>query len=52
VLLTFVVLQRLRARPQESVGAVKERWRMQLIADGEQEPVPLRACPRDLRATA
>ena len=52
VLLTFVVLQRLRAHPQESVGTVKERWRLQLIADGEREPGPLRACPPDLRPTA
>jgi hypothetical protein len=52
VLLTFVVLQRLRAMPSEGVGAVKERWQLAAIRDGQLPPLPLRACPAKLRATA
>jgi SRSO17 transposase len=52
VFLTFVVLQLLRLTPTESVGAVKERWQLAVIRDGEQPPAPLRACPPDLRPTA
>jgi SRSO17 transposase len=52
VLLTFVVLQLLRAHPHESVSAVKERWQLELVRHGEQPPVPLKACPPHLRATA
>ncbi len=52
VLLTFVVLQLLRTTPSESVGAVKERWQLAVIRDGEVAPSPLRACPPELRPTA
>jgi hypothetical protein len=52
VLLTFVVLQLLRTTPDESVGAVKERWQLAAIRDGEAAPLPLRACPPELRPTA
>jgi hypothetical protein len=52
VFVTFVVLQLLRLTPAESVGAVKERWQLAVIRDGEQPPAPLRACPPELRPTA
>lgn len=52
VLLTFVVLQKLRARPDESVAAVKERWQLATLQRGEAPPLPLRACPAHLRSTA
>lgn len=52
VLLTFVVLQRLRIAPDESVAAVKERWQLAALQNGEAPPTPLRACPRELRVTA
>jgi hypothetical protein len=52
VLLTFVVLQVLRERPSEPLAAVKERWQLAVIRNGEQAPVPLRACPSELRPTA
>lgn len=52
IFLTFVVLQRLRADPQETVGEVQERWQSAVLRDGEEPPAPWRACPPDLRATA
>jgi hypothetical protein len=52
VLLTFVVMQLMRRSAEESVGSVKERWQMALVRDGEPPPVPLKACPPHLRATA
>lgn len=52
VLLTFVVLQRLRRSPGETVGGVKARWKLAVLRDGEPPPAPLRACPPELRATA
>jgi hypothetical protein len=52
VLLTFVVLQLLRLTPDESVGAVKERWQLAVVRDGQLAPPPLRACPPELRPTA
>jgi hypothetical protein len=52
VLLTFVVLQRLRVTPEESVGSVKERWQLAALQHGEAPPLPLQACPRELRITA
>jgi hypothetical protein len=52
VLLTFVVLQTLRADSEESVGAVKERWRLAVARDSEPSPVPLKACPPHLCLTA
>ena len=52
VLLTFVVLQMLRVHPDESVGAVKERWQLEITRNGEYPPLPLRACPPHLRVTA
>lgn len=51
VLLTFVVLQMMRRTPEESVGSVKERWRLEVLRDGESPPF-LKACPPHLRATA
>src|SRR5262245_60358684 len=45
VLVTFVVLQLLRQRLDEPIASVKERWQLAIIRDGEQPPVPLRACP-------
>ncbi len=52
VLLTFVVLQRLRTTPAERVGEVKERWQLAVLRDGQQPPPPLRACPAELQAIA
>jgi len=52
VFLTFVVVQLLRAASDESVGAVKERWQLAVLRDGEEPPAPLRACPPELRVTA
>lgn len=52
VLLAFVVLQQLRVTPEESLAAVKERWQLTALQDGQAAPIPLRACPRELRATA
>jgi Transposase DDE domain len=52
VFLTFVVIQLLRQRVDEPVATVKERWQLAIISDGERPPVPLRACPADLRPTA
>ena len=52
VFLTFVVLQLLRERPDEALASVKERWQLALVRDGERPPVPLRACPPELRPTA
>jgi hypothetical protein len=52
VLLTFVVLQMLRQRPSEPLAAVKERWQLAVLRNGEHAPVPLRACPPELRPTA
>ena len=52
VLLTFTVLQIMRVRPDESVGAVKERWQLQIASNGLSPPAPLKACPTHLRATA
>jgi hypothetical protein len=52
VLLTFAVLQRLRDRPTESLGAVKERWQLAVLRQGEPPPPPLRCCPPALRLTA
>jgi hypothetical protein len=52
VLLAFVVLQRLRIDPAEPVGTAKERWQLAITRQGEPPPVPLKACPAHLRATA
>jgi hypothetical protein len=52
VFLTFVILQLLRARPDKAVASVKERWQLALVRDGERPPLPLRACPPELRPTA
>ena len=51
-LLTFVVLQMLRRDPQETVGAVKERWQLEVARDRQLPPLPLKACPSELRSTA
>jgi SRSO17 transposase len=52
VLLTCVVLQRLRCRPDECVGQVKLRWQVQVIRQGDRPPPPLTAAPAHLRSTA
>jgi SRSO17 transposase len=52
VLLTFVVLQRLRLDPSEPIAAVKERWQLTITRQGEPPPQPLKACPAHLRTTA
>jgi len=52
VLVAFVVLQMLRANPQESIAAVKERWRLRVMHAGTPPPQPLKSCPPELRATA
>ena len=52
VFLSIVVLQSMRRRPTESVGAVKERWQIALVQDGESPSPLLKACPPHLRATA
>ncbi|HUS17489.1 MAG TPA: transposase [Chloroflexia bacterium] len=52
VLVTFVVLQVLRERPGETVGAVKRRWQLACLRDGQAPPAPLRAAPREFRSTA
>lgn len=52
VLVTFVVLQLLRQTPDEPVAAVKERWQLMVVRDGEVPPEPLRAAPPEFRATA
>jgi hypothetical protein len=41
-LLTFVVLQWLRETPEETVGEVKERWQLEIVRQGHEEPKPLR----------
>lgn len=46
VLLAFVVLQRLRVTPEESIAAVKERWQLAALQNGQVAPARLRACPR------
>jgi hypothetical protein len=50
VMLTFVVLQRLRLESTETVGSVKARWQLEVLRDGDSAPEPLRACPPQLRA--
>jgi hypothetical protein len=52
VLLTFVVLQRLRIHPSEPIATVKQRWQLAITHQGEPPPTPLKACPAHLRATA
>jgi hypothetical protein len=52
VLWTFVVLQMLRRDPHETVGAVKERWQVEVARQGQSPPLPLRACPREFKSTA
>src|SRR5215210_678495 len=52
VLLTFVVMQSMRRSAEESVGAVKERWQLEVLRDGESPPSLLKACPPNLRPTA
>ena len=54
VLLTFVVLQRLRLHlhPSEPIATVKERWQLAITRHGEPPPAPLKACPAHLRTTA
>ena len=52
VLLTFVVLHMLRRDPQETVGAVKDRWQLEVARNGQPPPPPLKACPHELRPTA
>lgn len=52
VLLTFIVLQMLRLRSEESVATVKERWQLASLQRDECQPAPLKACPARLRPTA
>jgi SRSO17 transposase len=52
VVVTFVVLQVLRQRPDETVGEVKERWQLACLRDGQMPPAPRRASPRLFRTTA
>jgi DDE superfamily endonuclease len=52
VLVGFVVLQRLRTDPTESIAAVKQRWQLAITRQGELPPIPLKACPAHLRPTA
>lgn len=52
VLLTFVVLQRLRIDPSEPIATVKARWQLAITRHGEPPPPPLNACPAHLHATA
>ena len=52
VLVAFAILQMLRANPQESLAAVKERWQLAVVSGGAPPPQPLRACPPELRTTA
>jgi SRSO17 transposase len=52
VFLRFVVLQLLRDKPDEAVASVKERWQLAILQDGERAPLPLCACPPELRPTA
>ena len=52
VLVGLVVLQQLRLDPTESISAVKERWQLTVARQGEPPPLPLKACPAHLRATA
>jgi hypothetical protein len=49
VLVSFVVLQRLRIDAAESVGAVKERWQLAITRQGQPPPPPLNGCPAYLR---
>jgi len=51
VLVAFVVLPMLRAKPQESIAAVKERWQLRVVGGGTPPPQPLRSCPPELRPT-
>ena len=43
VLIAFVVLQRLRLHPKETLGEVKERLQRELFTGGMPAPTPLRA---------
>lgn len=52
VLVAFVVMESMRSNPQESVGAVKERWQLEVMRNGESAPPPLKACPAHLQLTA
>ena len=52
VLITFVILQQLRQTHDEPVAAVKERWQLSVLCDGEVPPAPLRAAPPEFRSTA
>ena len=52
VLVAFVVLPMLRANPQESIAAMKERWQLRVMHAGTPPPQPLKSCPPELRATA
>lgn len=49
VFVAFVVLQRLRRGPQETVGAVEAGWQDQVLRDGQAPPPPLRAAPSEFR---
>ena len=52
VLVTFVVVQLLRQTADEPVAAIKERWQLLVVRDGEVPPEPRRAAPPEYRSTA
>ncbi len=41
-MLCFVVLEWLREGEKESLGQVKERWQLEIVRKGQEEPKPLR----------
>jgi hypothetical protein len=51
VMLTFVLMQRLRVTPTERVAHVKERCQLSIYQNKEQPPEPLRACPSEMRSS-
>lgn len=52
VLLSFILLQRFRRFPEETLGAVKERLQMQVFTGGFQSPSPLRGKVAEYQLTA
>jgi hypothetical protein len=45
VLLTFVVMRSMRRSAEESIGALKERWQLKMLRDGESLPPLLELVP-------
>jgi hypothetical protein len=52
VLLSFILLQRFRQFPEETLGVVKERLQMQVFTGGLRPPAPLRGKVADYQLTA